>query len=125
MKTNVWIMMLLFIVSGLSMKLVAQDNLSAMVKKCETIPSVNMNVVREKDPETNKLVIKVISITINDNQALVDEFLAAFKKDEDKVNQMVENKLEGEISLLYEFEKVSFSISYGKTEGYASVNVLY
>jgi len=126
MKKNVWIMMLLFIVSSFSMEIFAQENLNALVKKCETLPSVNMSIIRERNSQTNKLEPKIISIDIKDNKALINEFLDAFKKDEDKVVKVIENKNEGGgTNLFYRFENVSYSIDYGKEEGVASVSVIY
>jgi len=135
MKRNVWIMMLLFIVSSFSMEIFAQENLNALVKKCETLPSVDMNVVRERNTQTNKLEAKVISITIKDNQALINEFLDAFKKDEENALNAIEKKQGGVVSsLFYKFKNVSYSFSFGEQdfmgnkkqkEGCASVSVIY
>jgi len=126
MKTKVWIMALLLIVSGFSMKLVAQENLNALVKKCETMPSVNMNIIRKKNTETKKLETKLINITINENPALVTEFLDAFKKDEANVLQSIEDKGAGKTnSLFYRFENVTYSFSPGENEGCATISVMY
>ena len=126
MKTKVWIMALLLIVSGFSMKLVAQENLNALVKKCETMPSVNMNIIRKQNTKTKKLELKIIDIDIKEDQALINEFLEAFKKDEANAIQAIEDKKAGKTtSLFYKFENVSYDFSYGKKEGCASVSVMY
>jgi len=128
MKRNVGIMALLFIVSSLSMKLVAQENLNALVKKCETMSSVDINVVSERNAQTKKLEPKVISITIKNDQGLVNEFLEAFKKDKENANQVIENKSAGKTnySFFYKFEGVAYSFnSDASNEGGASVSVMY
>jgi site-specific DNA-adenine methylase len=96
-------MALLFIVSSFSMKLSAQENLNALVKKCETMESVFINVVRTKNPQTKKIEKEIISINICKNPTLINEFVAAFKKDEEKATKVIESKNGGRtISLLYE-----------------------
>ena len=126
MKRNVWIMTLLFIMGSFSMELVAQDNLNALVKKCETMSSVNLNVIRERNEKTKKLETSVITISFESNKALVSEFLDAFRKDMENARQVIENKsAKGEYSLFFQFENVSFSISYGGKEGFASISVIY
>jgi len=128
MKRNVGIMALLFIMSSLSMKLVAQENLNALVKKCETMSSVDVNVVSERNAQTNKLEPKVINITIKNDQALVNEFLDAFKKDKENAKQVIENKRAGKTnySFFYQFEGVAYSFNSNENnEGDASISVLY
>ena len=126
MKRNAWIMTLLLVMSSFSMELVAQKNLDALVKKCETMSSVSMEYVRKKNQQTKKLETKVISITIYNDQALVDEFLDAFKKDEDNVLSVIENKEKGgRFNLFYKFESVSYSIDYMKDKKSASIDVMY
>ena len=113
MKKNGWIMILLLIMGSFSMELMAQRNLEALVKKCETMESVNMNIVRIKDPKTKKMEREIISFTICENQALVNEFVAAFKKDEEKAIRAQEQREGGRtISLFYRFEDNStYSLS--------------
>ena len=125
MKKNGLIMLLLFIMSSLSMELVAQENLNALVKKCETMPSLEVDVIKNKNEETKKLEVSVIAISIENNQALVNEFLSAFEKDKEDATKTIENSANGEHSLLCVFDKVSYSISYGEKNGSASVSVLY
>ena len=127
MKKIGWIMTLLLIMSSFSVKLIAQKNLDALVKKCETMPSVNMEVIRQRNDQTKQLQLKIISIRINENPELVNEFLAAFKKDEDQVIQVIESKKgDGQnFSLFYKFESVSYTISYGEKKEWASISAIY
>jgi len=135
MKRNVFIMALLFIMSSLTMELIAQENLNALVKKCETMSSVDMGFVRTKNSQTKKLETKIINITINQNQALINEFLAAFKKDEENALNVIEDKKGGVVNHLhYKFNNVTYTLSMGKKniignydekEGCASVSIIY
>lgn len=112
MKQKVWIAALLLIISSLSMEIAAQDNLAALVKKSGTIDSVNVDVVRKRNPETNELQPVVTTITIRSNQDLVNEFLAAFKKDEAKASETVEKKQDGNIIYAhYTFNDISYSLT--------------
>ena len=137
MKRNLWILALFFIMSSFSPKLVAQENLNALVRKCETMTSVCMNFIREKNSQTKRIETKMINISIKDNQVLINDFLVAFKKDEENALSIVENK-QGEemVSLFYKFENVTYTFSFSEKNstctneekekgGCASVNVLY
>ena len=112
MKKNVCIMALLFIVSSFSVKLAAQENIEALLKKCETMPSVDMTVMSRQDPKTKKLERETVSLTICEDSKLVNEFIAVFEKDKDKATRVTENRKGGKIiTLAYEFENVRYSIS--------------
>ena len=94
MKKNVWIIMLLFIVSSLSMEIFAQENLSAtftyktfsaIVEKYEKMPSVDVDRTRMKDSNTKKEV-DIIKITFRNDTTLFKEFITALKEYEEKNN---------------------------------------
>ena len=128
MTRNGCIMTLLLIVSSFSMELEAQENLDALVKKCETMKSVEMQVIRTKNEQTKKLEVEMIKITINEDQELINEFFAAFKKDEDKVQQVIEKKQGKQrkiMSLLYYFEKAMYKLSEDEKAGCATVYISY
>jgi len=128
MKKNVWIMVLFFLMSSFSMNLVAQENLDALVKKCETMTSVEMNYVYKKNSKTQKFEPAVITIMISKDkdQKLIDEFLAAFKKDEENAAQLIESKKGGQrTSVFCEFKNVSYSFSLGQEDRSASISVIY
>ncbi|MCL1938586.1 MAG: DUF5024 domain-containing protein [Candidatus Azobacteroides sp.] len=122
MKTkNVFVAVLLLVMGSFSMKIVAQENLAAMVKKCESIESVDMNIVRQKNPHTKKTESIITSVTIRSNPALVSEFLTAFRKDEDNAYQVVENKQGGKIVPSFcQFKGVSYAFTM-QGEGNATV----
>jgi len=117
MKKNVWIMTLLLIVSGFSVKLTAQENLDALVKKCATMESVDVDIMGSRNPETQKMEKKVIGISFCKNPTLLNEFVAAFKKDEEKAISMDERQRGGQIfNLLYKFEHVTYFLSQNDKE---------
>jgi hypothetical protein len=104
---------ILLIAGSFSIDAVAQTNISALIKKCENNESVDMNVVRKKNKETNQLEREVISLTIRDNEALVKEFIAAFKADEKDAEEVMEHRRGGgeQSSIMYRFENVSYSLN--------------
>ena len=112
MKRNVLIVTLLFIVSSFSVKLAAQENIEALLKKCETMSSVDMTVISRQNPETKKLERETVSLTICEDPKLVNEFISVFEKDKEKAIRVNENRKGGKIiTLAYEFENVRYSIS--------------
>ena len=124
MKKNVWIMTLLLIVSSFSMKLAAQENLDALVKKCETMESVDTNIMRTRNSETKKIERETINIKFCKNPALLNEFVTAFKKDAEKAVRANENRKGGRvISLYYQFENVRYTLSQ-KDEECISISVI-
>ena len=61
----------------------AQENIKALVKKCENMSSVDMSYIINKDPETKKVQNSITTITIKNDQNLIKDFIAAFEKDKD------------------------------------------
>jgi glycine cleavage system regulatory protein len=117
------------------MQLVAQENLDALIKKCETIESIDINVVRTRNSQTKELETKAVTITIKENPALINEFLAAFKKDEINATMVTEDRKGGRINkLFYQFKNnVSYTFHAGEKdilarfqerEGYATIYVV-
>jgi hypothetical protein len=122
MKTKHFITVLaLLVAGGFAIDASAQTHLKALVKKCESIESVDMNIVRHRNSETKELKRTITSILIKDNEALVNEFMAAFKADEGDATQIIEHKRKGETTpSFYRFEKVNYSFSL-KDKANASV----
>jgi len=125
MKTkNLFIIILLLIVGGISMEISAQANLEAVVKKCESLESVNMTIVKNRNPNTKKMSNVITSISIKSDPALVNEFLEAFKKDEPNATQVIDSKKNGKIiPEYYSFGEISYSFSM-KENGNASVSII-
>ena len=120
MKKNVFIMMLLFILSIFSMELVAQENIHAVLKKCENNKNVDIDyTVEKKNPhaadnhptegkhETFRLVLH------KDATALTKEFEAAFEKDKNKAVKISESKKGGKLYMAtYQFSRVTYSFVF-------------
>jgi hypothetical protein len=125
MKRIGFIMALFLIASSFSMKLSAQENLDALVKKCEAMTDVTTNVVRSRNPKTKKIEPEIVNITICKNPALVSEFVAAFKKDEENATKAIENKKGGQVvSLYYRFNNgTAYTLSQGN-DGCASITII-
>jgi len=82
MKKIITIALLLFI-SSFIICLSAQENIKALIKRCENISSVDMSYIINKDPETKKVQNNITTITIKNDANLVKDFIAAFEKDKD------------------------------------------
>lgn len=99
--------------------LLAQENLNALMKKCESMEKVNVDVIYDKDRKTKKPVKEVITITFSrkDNPKLLDEFLDAFRKDKEAAYKVMESKTGGKVMpSFYRFaagtSDISFSFEY-------------
>jgi len=121
-KNIILIASILFI-GSLFNDLSAQQNLEALVKKCETMESVSMTVIRNKD--SDKKVAQIItSIDIKSDPQLVNEFIEAFKKDEPNSTQSIDGKDGSRIvPQYYSFGNVSYSFS-SKNGEKASISVI-
>ncbi len=124
MNTKSVIVLMLFI-GGFCLEMSAQQNILAVVKKCETSESVEMSVIRKRNEDTKQLERSITSITIKSNPALVDEFIAAFKQDEPNATQVIDTYVKGKlVPQLYRFSNVSVSFSLQGSGGNASVTVI-
>ena len=95
--------------------LLAQTNLNALMKKCESKDKVNVEVIYDKDRKTKKPVKEVITITFStkDNPKLLDEFINAFQKDKDAAYKVIESKQNGRVlPSFYRFSSGTSDISY-------------
>jgi lipopolysaccharide export LptBFGC system permease protein LptF len=102
-------MAILLIAGNFTLNASAQTHIEALVKKCESMESVDMNVIRNRNRETKKLERSITTVIIKDNEALVNEFIAAFKADEGDVIQVIENKSSGKLMpSQYIFEGVHY-----------------
>jgi hypothetical protein len=112
---NRWIaVMALLLAGGVWMELAAQESIDALVKRCENLDNVTISIMRNRHPETKKVTRSVVSITIpvQSNQALIDDFVAAFQKEREHAEQEVENRGNGKVkNLFYRFEKKSYALA--------------
>lgn len=120
MKTrNLILTAALLMVGSWAGDLLAQENLNALMKKCESMEKVNVDVIYDKDRKTKKPVKEVITITFSrkDNPKLLDEFLDAFRKDKEAAYKVMESKTDGKVMpSFYRFaagtSDISFSFEY-------------
>jgi hypothetical protein len=111
MKTKVLALAAIIGLTSLVSTVSAQERIYALFKKCETMENVDMNVIREKNSE-GKLAPSIITIRIRDNEALVNEFLAAFKAEEPNMTSIIENKRAGKlVPTMVKFEDITFSFN--------------
>lgn len=116
MKTRNFILTaVLLMVGSLAGDLLAQANLNALMKKCESMEKVNVDVIYDKDRKTKKPVKEVITITFSrkDNPKLLDEFLDAFRKDKEAAYKVMESKIDGKVMpSFYRFAAGTSDISF-------------
>lgn len=107
MKTKKIILSMALLVVGTSIsELVAQEHLNALMKKCESLDNVSVEVIYNKDPKTKKPEKNVVSVTFyrQENAKLLNDFLDAFKKDREAAYRVMEEKMNGKVMpSLYRF----------------------
>jgi hypothetical protein len=126
MKTkNVKLFVLCLIFSGFSLEISAQNHLDALIKKCETHKSVDMEVVKSKRKTEKDVEPKTVNIRITNDKKLVNEFLDAFKKDADNAEQVMFKKRKEDNKINYyqcRFENQTYTMVI-KEEGNANITV--
>ena len=113
-KNMMLVLVLLFTgVAGNSIQ--AQEALNALVKKCESMEKVDINVIYNRNKETKKVEKCIKSIGFTDPQ-LMNEFLAAFEKEKENAYQVIDNKVNGKMMpSFYRFSVGKSEISYSFT----------
>jgi putative cell wall-binding protein len=91
----------------------AQENIKAMLKKCEEMDVIEASYVRNN---ANALIRTPIRSTMNMKlhytPELADELVAAFYKDKAKASSEVEQKRDGKvINMLYRFDDATYSFT--------------
>lgn len=116
MKTRNFILTAALLMAGSwAGDLLAQANLNVLMKKCESMEKVNVDVIYDKDRKTKKPVKEVITITFSrkDNPKLLDEFLDAFRKDKESAYKVMESKIDGKVMpSFYRFAAGTSDISF-------------
>lgn len=113
MKTKFLLATLLFAVfSMITVNANAQQKLTEVTKKLETMDNVDVNIVQQRDKQTRKIGKVIKNYTVN-TKALVDEILNAFAQDKKDALTMIDNKQAGRvIPSFYKFEEGGKEISY-------------
>ena len=81
-KMTLVLSLLLF--GAFSLPLTAQTSIKTLMKKCESMESVEVTFITKKDPKTGKLQSILTTVKITNNANLVNEFLQAFEKEREK-----------------------------------------
>ena len=81
-KMTLVLSLLLF--GAFSLPLTAQASIKTLMKKCESMESVEVTFITKKDPKTGKLQSSLTTVKITNNANLVSEFLQAFEKEREK-----------------------------------------
>lgn len=101
--------------TSLAGDLLAQTNLIALMKRCETMEKIDVDVVSNKDRKTRRPVKEVITISFSkkDHPKLLDEFIDAFRKDKEAAYKVMESKVNGKvIPSYYRFAVGTSDISF-------------
>jgi hypothetical protein len=108
----------------------AQEAVKALLKKCESMENLDINIIRSRDKETGEVRNSVTSIRIESNPALVKEFQDAFQSDYQKNNEVADQELitrrGGKIvNLMLRYGNIHYQFSVDeKKDGDASVSVI-
>jgi len=121
MNTRNVVIAVIFLLLGsfATMELKAQDAIKALMKKCESMENVTIDVIRNRNSVTgrrpknaNNVIIR-ISYKSSSNQSLDQEIIAAFQKDRDRADREMINKSDGKIIRMnFIFGNSNFSYNY-------------
>ncbi|MDR1719008.1 MAG: DUF5024 domain-containing protein [Dysgonamonadaceae bacterium] len=112
MKTKrIYVSILVLLTGFISSEVIAQSTIDALIKKCETLESIDMEVIKNKKKGDKEAENRVVSIRITDDQALVEEFIAAFTKDSDNADQQTIRKSKNKALYSLKFGKVDYTLN--------------
>lgn len=114
MKTKKTILLCVILLVGcMTEGLKAQETLNALMKKCENMDTIDMNVIYNKNRETKKTEKIIKTVTFSNDQKLLDEFVAAFEKDKNAAYKIIDDKKSGKLlPSFYRFGSGTTDISY-------------
>ncbi|MDR0758019.1 MAG: DUF5024 domain-containing protein [Tannerella sp.] len=133
MKTKIGLLIgLMWLLGSFSMESSAQEAIKALIKKCETLETVDVNIIRHRDRNTKEVTRSVTSIQIHSNPALVKEFQDAFQKayddfskDKKVADREIITRRGGKIvNLQYRYGNVDYSFSVDNDGQDANVSVI-
>ena len=128
---NLLIAVVLFMAGSLSSESFAQENIKALIKKCENMDVIDANIVRNKSAgyttsssqttaSTSPRISRglttsprtIVNITLKYTPSLEKELVAAFRKDQEKSIHEVEQRKEGKVThMLYRFDDSEYSFT--------------
>lgn len=114
MKTKkTFLLAALLLLGSICGALQAQENLNALMKKCETMDKIDMNVIYNKNRETKKTEKIIKTVSFSNDEKLLNEFVAAFEKDKDAAYKIIDQKSKGKLlPSFYRFSNGKTDISY-------------
>ncbi|MDR1356532.1 MAG: DUF5024 domain-containing protein [Tannerellaceae bacterium] len=121
---NVLLTAALLIAAAFAQSLYAQENVKAIIEKCQS-DSVDMAIIKEFDPATGKTSKMITSVHIVNDQALVNEFIEASKKDEGTATKSIHRRQpDGSlIPSFIDFNGIAYNITVHST-GTADVSMI-
>jgi hypothetical protein len=115
-----------------STKTNAQETIKALIKKCETLESVDVTIVRQRDQKTKKISSSLTTLRIKSDPTLVKEFQDAFQKAYDNGfsksqdvadHEMITRRAGKIVRLMYTFGNIRYDFSV-EDNGHARLNVM-
>ena len=112
MKMKHVIALFLFVAAGgFSLNASAQQSIYDLIKKCETMPDIDMSTVQDNSEQNGQRVGNtIITVTIRNNPELIRQFQAAFEREKTNASRTIENRRNGVVSPTYTFEADGKSI---------------
>ena len=138
MKTRNLMVAVLLTAGSFTMSSFAQENIKALIQKCENMDNVELNIVRNKGTSQGTqasslmssmlldskeigfisffrpgmVVRSITTVTLKSTPAFEKELVAAFHKDREKAIQEIEQKKDGKITHMhYQFENGDYSFT--------------
>jgi hypothetical protein len=106
------IIMLLLATASVSTTIFAQDNIKAMLKKCESMEVIEASIIRNNKSLIKKPIRSTVTIKLHYTPELVAELVEAFYKDRELANSEIEQKKDGQmVSMLYKFDNSTYSFT--------------
>lgn len=112
---NLLLTVALLVAGGYVGDLLAQTNLNALMKKCETMDKVRVEVIYNKDKKTKKIEKEVVTVSFSSKEhpELLDQFVKAFQQDREAAYKIIETTENGKVMpSFYRFSVGDKDISY-------------
>jgi len=131
---NLMITAVLVLAGSVTMESMAQENIKALIMKCENRDVIDMDIVRNKQPMRQNIPqsnidslrsqfaiiqqsmqsspLTIINIKMKYTPALEKELVDAFRKDKEQATREVEQRREGKVThMLYQFDDSEYSFT--------------
>lgn len=106
-------MLISFMLLGMAVPMLGQKNLEKWVDKCEKMKSVDITVIKKRNPDTGKWEKDLMTIRFSNNEELYDELVDACAKDEEGAYDVIKTRKDGRnIPQIYSFKTGKLKTKY-------------